>query len=208
MIRSLMPREGKFFDIFNQHADCIVEASKYLGKLINNLEKAEEYKFEIKKFEKQADNLTYQTIDLLRHTFITPFDRDQIHKLISSMDDILDLIEAVSVTIVLYDVTNLPVEAKTLSELCQTTCEKVMMAVKLLCSMKNVDEINKLCSHIDQIEGEADDIMRSAMSNLFRKEDNVKTLIKQKAIIELLESITDKCEDVANIVEGIVLENA
>ena len=135
----------------------------------------------MQKAEKAADKLTHETIDLLHKTFITPLDRDEIHKLITTMDDILDLMEDVATAISLYDVQAVTSEAS---------------------------QILKACEEIDRLESEADRVLRSAISKLFREEDNVKTLIKLKAIYELLETITDKCEDVANIIEGIVLENA
>jgi len=187
MFGRFMPTEGKFFEIFNAHATCIVSASRELELLIDNLQDAETHKQNVQKAEKAADKLTHETIDLLHKTFITPLDRDEIHKLITTMDDILDLMEDVATAISLYD---------------------VQFAVSLLSDMKQAGQILKACEEIDRLESEADRVLRSAMSKLFREEDNVKTLIKLKAIYELLETITDKCEDVANIIEGIVLENA
>ncbi|NUO88709.1 MAG: DUF47 domain-containing protein, partial [Cupriavidus sp.] len=158
--------------------------------------------------EKKADRITHDTIDLLHKTFITPLDRDEIHKLITTMDDILDLMEDVAETISLYDVTNLTDEALRLAAICVQCCDQVKIAVGLLEDMGNASTILKTAQQIDQLESEADRVMRSAMSKLFRDETDVKRLIKLKAIYEQLETITDKCEDVANIIEGIVLENA
>ncbi|MGE8331831.1 MAG: DUF47 domain-containing protein, partial [Paraburkholderia nemoris] len=138
----------------------------------------------------------------------TPLDRDEIHKLITTMDDILDLMEDVATAISLYDVQAVTSEASQLAHICTATSERVQFAVSLLSDMKQASQILKACEDIDRLESEADRVLRSAMSKLFREEDNVKTLIKLKAIYELLETITDKCEDVANIIEGIVLENA
>jgi uncharacterized protein Yka (UPF0111/DUF47 family) len=195
MFGRFMPTEGKFFEIFNAHAKCIVSASHELELLIDNLQDAEVHKQNVQKAEKAADKLTHETIDLLHKTFITPLDRDEIHKLITTMDDILDLMEDVATAISLYDVQMVTSEASQLAHICTATAERVQFAVSLL-------------SDIDRLESEADRVLRSAISKLFREEDNVKTLIKLKAIYELLETITDKCEDVANILEGIVLENA
>jgi uncharacterized protein len=158
--------------------------------------------------EKAADKLTHETIDLLHKTFITPLDRDEIHKLITTMDDILDLMEDVATAISLYDVQAVTSEASQLAHISTACCERVQAAVGMLSDMKQARDILKACEDIDRLESDADRVLRSAMSKLFREEDNVKTLIKLKAIYELLESITDKCEDVANIIEGIVLENA
>jgi len=203
-----MPTEGKFFEIFNAHAKHIVSASHELELLIDNLADAEIHKQNVQAAEKAADKLTHETIDLLHKTFITPLDRDEIHKLISTMDDILDLMEDVATAVSLYDVRAVTSEASQLAHICTSTCERVQTAVGMLSDMKQARAILKACEDIDRLESEADRVLRSAMSKLFREEDDVKTLIKLKAIYELLEAVTDKCEDVANIIEGIVLENA
>lgn len=203
-----MPTEGKFFEIFNAHAKCLVSASRELELLIDNLADAEIHKQNVQAAEKAADKLTHEAIDLLHKTFITPLDRDEIHKLISTMDDALDLMEDVATAISLYDVQAVTAEARQLAHVCTATVERVQAAVAMLSDMKQAREILHACEEIDRLESEADGLLRSAMSKLFREEDNVKTVIKLKAIYELLESITDKCEDVANIIEGIVLENA
>jgi predicted phosphate transport protein (TIGR00153 family) len=203
-----MPTEGKFFEIFNAHANCIVDGSRELELLIDNLSEAEVHKQIVQANEKRADKLTHEVIDLLHKTFITPLDRDEIHKLITTMDDILDLMEDVATAISLYDVRAVTSEASQLAHICTATCQRVQRAVELLADMKRASEILRICEEIDRLESDADRVLRSAMSKLFREEDDVKTLIKLKAIYELLETITDKCEDVANIIEGIVLENA
>jgi len=203
-----MPTEGKFFEIFNAHAKHIVAGSRELELLIDNLGDAEIHKQNVQTAEKAADKLTHETIDLLHKTFITPLDRDEIHKLITTMDDILDLMEDVATAISLYDVQAVTSEASQLAHICTKTCERVQSAVAMLSDMKQAREILKACEDIDRLESEADRVLRSAMSKLFREENDVKTLIKLKAAYELLESVTDKCEDVANIIEGIVLENA
>jgi predicted phosphate transport protein (TIGR00153 family) len=208
MFGRFMPTEGKFFDIFNAHAQYIVAASRELELLIDNLADAEIHKQNVQSAEKAADKLTHETIDLLHKTFITPLDRDEIHKLISTMDDILDLMEDVATAISLYDVRAVTSEASQLAHICTSSCERVQAAVGMLSDMKQARAILKACEDIDRLESEADRVLRSAMSKLFREEDDVKTLIKLKAIYELLETVTDKCEDVANIIEGIVLENA
>ncbi|SAK71080.1 phosphate transport regulator [Caballeronia pedi] len=208
MFGRFMPTEGKFFEIFNAHAKCMVDASHELELLIDNLDDAEVHKQNVQANEKRADKLTHETIDLLHKTFITPLDRDEIHKLITTMDDILDLMEDVATAISLYDVRAVTSEASQLAHICTGTVTRVQKAVELLADMKRASEILKICEEIDRLESDADRVLRSAMSKLFREEDDVKTLIKLKAIYELLETITDKCEDVANIIEGIVLENA
>ena len=124
------------------------------------------------------------------------------------MDDILDLTQDVAESVMLYDIQWVTPEAIQLAQLSQMCCERVRSAVRMLEDMDNAEAILKLCAEIDQLESDADRVMRSAMSKLFRDESDVRQLIKMKAIYELLETLTDTCEDVANLLEGVVLENA
>ena len=208
MFGRLMPSEGKFFDLFIQHGELCVNGGKVLVALMTNFDDLEHRVHAIETIEKQADKVTHTTLELLHKTFITPLDRDDIHKLITRMDDILDLMEDVGQTIWLYDIKQITPEAKRLAELCQTCCEKVLASVSMLHNMNNAREILSICAEIDRLESDADHVMRAAMSKLFREEPDVRNLIKLKAIYEILETVTDRCEDVANIVEGIIVENA
>jgi uncharacterized protein len=208
MFGRLMPREGNFFELFNAHAERIVEGSRELSLMLSSFSELELRAQHIDGAERAADKITHEAITLLHKTFITPFDRDQIHKLITSMDDILDLMQDVAESVVLYDIRKITPEAKQLGEICQMCCERVRAAVGLLKNVKDAEAIMKTCHEIDRLESDADRVMRSAMSKLFRDESDVKQLIKLRTIYELLETITDRCEDVANVIEGIVLENS
>lgn len=208
MFGRLMPSEGKFFELFIQHADLCVKGAKEMVALMTNFDDLENRVHAIEGIEKQADKVTYATLDLLHKTFITPLDRDDIHQLITRMDDILDLLEDAAQTISLYDIKAITPEAKRLAELCLGCTEKVKAAVGLLHNMDNSGQILSICEEIDRLESDADHVMRAAMSKLFRDEPDVRTLIKLKAIYEILETVTDRCEDVANIIEGILVENA
>jgi len=208
MFGRLMPQEGNFFDLFNAHAERIVEGSRELAAMLASFTELETRAQHIDGAERAADKITHETITLLHKTFITPFDRDQIHQLINAMDDILDLMQDVAESVVLYDIRKITPEAKQLGEICQMCCERVRTAVRLLKNVKDPEAILKTCQEIDRLESDADRVMRSAMSKLFRDEADVKQLIKLRAIYELLETITDRCEDVANVIEGIVLENS
>jgi predicted phosphate transport protein (TIGR00153 family) len=211
MFGRLMPREGRFFDLFNQHAERIVEGAGHLVQLMQHYDDEATRQTELEEIDRvetSADKITHETLALLHKTFITPFDREDIHQLISRMDDILDLTQDVAESVMLYDIRSVTPEAIQLASLSQMCCERVRSAVALLSHMDNAETILKLCTEIDQLESDADRVMRSAMSKLFRDETDVRTVIKMKAIYELLESLTDKCEDVANILEGVVLENA
>lgn len=208
MFGRLMPREGNFFELFNNHAERIVEGSRSLAAMMADFPQAELHAQHIDGAERAADKITHETITLLHKTFITPFDRDQIHQLITRMDDILDLMQDVAESIVLYDIRKVSPEAKQLAEICQMCCERVRAAVALLKNLKQSDAILKTCEEIDRLESDADRVMRAAMSKLFRDEPDLKQVIKLRSIYELLETITDRCEDVANVIEGIVLENS
>ena len=208
MFGRLMPKEGRFFELFNEHAEQIVLGSRELVALMVAGDDIQRRAYAIETIEKRADRITQTAIELLHKTFITPLDRDEIHQLITRMDDILDLMEDVSQSIFLYDVKQLTDEAQKLAEVCVLCAEQVQKAVSQLSNMDNASTILKACEEIDRLESEADHVMRAAMAKLFRDEPDVRQVIKLKAIYELLETVTDRCEDVANIIEGIVLENS
>ncbi|MGQ0585681.1 MAG: DUF47 domain-containing protein [Gammaproteobacteria bacterium] len=207
MFSRLMPREGRFFDYFVEHAEQLVLGARELQALMTNVAELPERKRSIEKIEHRADKVTQQTMQLLHQTFITPIDRDEIHQLITRMDDILDLMEDVSQCMFLYDIHAVTDEARKLADTCVTSTEKIKAAVTQLSDLKNSESILALCKEIDKIEGDADQIMRAAMAKLFREEPDVKHLFKLKEIYQLLESVTDRGQDVANIIEGIVLES-
>ena len=208
MFARLMPHEGRFFDYFTEHAALILEGAVELKAMMDNMGETESRAHNIKTIETKADTVTYETIQLLHKTFITPIDRDEIHQLITRMDDILDLMEDVSQSVFLYDIRKIPDEAKRLADICVACAEKVKAAVDLLNNMGNAEKIMKICADIDRLETDADQVLRSAMAKLFRHEPDTRELIKLKEIYEHLETVTDKCEDVANIIEGIVIENS
>jgi hypothetical protein len=208
MFGRLMPREGRFFDLFNAHAERIAAGARSLAAMMANSGEFEQHARNIDGAERAADKITHETITLLHRTFITPFDREQIHQLITAMDDILDLMQDVAESVVLYDIRRVTPEARQLAEICQMCCERVKNAVALLTNLRQAEAILKTCEEIDRLESDADRVMRAAMSKLFRDEPDIKQLIKLRSIYELLEAITDRCEDVANVIEGIVLENS
>lgn len=210
----LLPREGNFFELFNQHGAFIVEGARAFILLIQNysdLGLREKYTQEVGNAERHADRVTAEVNRLLHKTFITPIDREQIHSLINAMDDILDLLQDATETMLLYDVRAMTEDIMRLGDLSAKCCERVQHAVSLLPRLNDHDTAAaaiKTCEEIDKLESDADRVMRSAMSHLFREETDVRELIKLKAIYEQLESISDRCEDVANLIEGVVLENS
>ena len=208
MFGRLMPHEGRFFDHFKELAELIVQGSRELEALMATFDDVERRRFNIETIEKKGDKVTHATVELLHRTFITPLDRNDIHQLITNMDDILDLIEDSAQSISMYDVRAVTPDAARLAEICVGCAEKVKAAVELLPNMQNARKILEVCGEIDKLESEADHVMRTAMAKLFRDEPEVRQLIKLRTVYELLEEMTDRCEDVANIIEGIVLENA
>ncbi len=159
----------------------------------------------------QADKITAEVNRLLHKTFITPIDREQIHGLINAMDDILDLLQDSTETMALYDVREVTPEVLRLGDCRPSAASAWQHVVTLLPNIGKPDVTEaalKTCEEIDQLECDADRVMRAAMSRLFRERGDVRELIKLKTIYEQLESITDRCEDVANLIEGIVLENS
>ena len=214
LFAKLLPKEGNFFHLFNQHADRVVEAARAFSNLVANYQDAhlrEKYNRDVDNAEHAADRVTQEVNRLLHTTFITPIDREQIHALINMMDDVADLIQDSAETMALYDVKHMTDEISRLTDLSVKSCERLQDAVKLLARIGEpavAEAALKTCEEIDQLESDADRVLRSAMSKLFRNEPDVREVIKLKAIYELLETITDKCEDVANLIEGIVLEHS
>jgi predicted phosphate transport protein (TIGR00153 family) len=210
-ISRLMPREGRFFSLFDQHAKLIVDGALALADVLKQYENQKDRETGIKNIEDAehaADRITHETVQLLHTTFVTPFDRDDIHRMISRMDDVLDLIQDTGESLVLYDIQKITPEATQLAELLRRCAEHVQSAVGLMASMADAPAILKICQEIDRLESEADKVMRTAISQLFRTEQDVRQLIKLKAVYESLEAATDKCQDVANVIESVVLENS
>jgi uncharacterized protein len=208
VLQRFMPRQVIFFDYFEQMADKITEGCRALLELLEDCTNVAEKARRIKAIEHEGDLITHECIEELHRTFITPIDRDSIHRLISRMDDILDLIEAVSERMSLYDVGAPTPEAQELTRVLLISCEQVGKAVRGLRNMKNARSILAECIEINRLENEADTLLRAAVGKLFRSEGDPLSVMKWKELYEGIEEATDRCEDVANLVEGIVLEHA
>ena len=210
----LLPRDGKFFEMFNEHGVQIAEGARAFMLLVQNYADPslrDKYAAAVGSAERSADKVTAEVHRALHKTFITPLDREQIHGLINAMDDILDLLQDSSEVMSLYDLQRLSEDVVRLSEISVRCCERVQHVLTLLPKLKNAEvaeSVLKTCEEIDRLESDADRVMRGAMSRLFREEVDTRELIKLKAIYEHLESISDRCEDVADLIEGIVLENS
>ena len=210
----LLPREGNFFELFNEHGNHIAVGARAFMAMVQNYSDEtlrEKYNAEVDHAEKQADRITAEVNRLLHKTFITPIDRDQIRGLINAMDDILDLLQDSAEVMSLYDLKNVNEDVLRLGEISVKCCDRVQHVVSLLPQLSKAavaEAALKTCEEIDRLESDADRVMRSAMSKLFRDNIEVRELIKLKAVYEHLESISDRCEDVANMIEGVVLENS
>jgi predicted phosphate transport protein (TIGR00153 family) len=198
--------------LLQDHAGHIQDAAKAFSNLVENyadLQARERYHDEVNAAEAAADRVTHAVNQAIHKTFITPIDREQIHRLINAMDDVADLIQDTAETMFLYDVRHMTEDIMVLTNLSVRCCERVSNAVGLLSQAgdpKAAEAALKTCDEIDQLEDDADRVMRKAMSVLFRQEPDVREVIKLKTMYELLEAITDRCEDVANLVEGVILD--
>jgi predicted phosphate transport protein (TIGR00153 family) len=210
----LMPHDGNFFELFNQHAGHIVSASESFLKFIefyNDDILRAQYTQEIDRSEQACDDIVKEVNLRLHKTFITPIDRDQIFSLINTMDDVADLIQNSTEAMHLYNVKQMTPEMLSMAELCNQCCIGMRNAVGTLKDISTPEVAKaalKTCDEIDHLESDADRLLSTAITRLFREEIEVRELIKLQRIYELLEEVTDKCEDVANLVEGIVLENS
>ncbi|PYT08508.1 MAG: DUF47 domain-containing protein [Acidobacteria bacterium] len=207
MFGRLLPRETSFFDFFEQHAALTVEGSREFLSLVSTGANVGAKAKRIKEIEHETDVITHNCVEALHKTFITPIERDDIHRLITRMDDIMDFVEAAAERISLYEIRVMTPEVKDLADVLVRAAEEVEKALRGLRDMRNAKDVVKRCIDINRLENEADAILRIAVARLFREERDPITVIKWKEIYENLESAADRCEDVANIIEGVVLEH-
>ncbi len=200
--------DRSFYEAFERHAAQIVEAGKLITELARNPQRSAELAKKIKEVENAGDRITHETIAKLHKTWITPIDRADIHSLISALDDVLDLIEAASERFALYEVKELPEFVVKLADSLQLATVAVDQAIKLLPQVKKPKEMLVLCVEINRLENEADNSYRHGLAQLFKGGYDAIEVMKWRDIIDNLEAATDRCEDVANILEGIVLEYA
>jgi hypothetical protein len=208
MFSFLLPKELGFFDQFDAHAAVGVEAAKVFVEMVEYFSDAPAKARRIADLEHNADDITHRTLEMLHQTFITPIDRDQIHALITHMDDVVDMIHGSARRMILYEIgapTPVLVElAKTL----QRSMAELQTAVKHLRDLKNASTILSCCVEINKLENDGDALRDSAIAALFKEEKNAVEVLKWKEIYESVETSLDCCEDVANVIEGVVLENA
>ena len=208
MLEKLMPKSDEFFDDFDAQADATVRGAKLLLALFQDFTDIERKVAAIKEVEHQGDAIAHRAFERLHRQFITPFDRAEIHRLLGRIDDVLDLIDATAERLLLYEVGLVPQAAKDLAKVLVPCCEKMQEAVKLMRTIKHPQQILAACRDIKRMESEADALGRSAIAALFKSGADALSILKWKEIYDLLETATDRCEDVANVIEGVVLEHA
>lgn len=208
MFDFLIPKEFGFFDVFDQHAATCVEGSQTLMDMLEHFGDAPAKARRIKDIEHKADDITHHTMEMLHKTFVTPIDRDQIHELITYMDDVMDLIDGAARRMLLYNVRTIPADLMELAKTLHHSTLELQKAIKHLRNLKNADLILKSCIEINKLENDGDAIRDAAIAKLFQDEKNAVQVLVWKEIFEAVETAIDRCEDVANVIEGVVLENA
>ncbi len=206
MLKRFLPRQEGFFKLFQKTADTLVTATTEFHTMLHNLEDQQKYVDSIAAYEHEADQITHHTFELLHKTFITPFDRYDIHALTSGLDDILDLINRCAQRFPFYHLNKVPDEIIRLAELSMQACILLNRAIYRLHSLKKSDEILKACEGIDHIESEAHQVVLAGERQLFLNEKDFKHFFKLKEIYAQTKLVINRCQDVGNMVKGIVLE--
>lgn len=202
----LMPRETKFFHLFADMAQNLTEGAELLKHMLTDFKDIEKRVQQLKDIEHRGDDMTHNVLTKLNQTFITPFDREDIYRLASSLDDVLDFIYAAGVRLVMYKITSAPEAASLLADIVLRQSMELTSALSRL--EKKQEHVLAHCVEINRLENEADSVARAAIALLFEKEKDPISLIKLKELYEVLETATDKAEDAANVLEGVVLKSA
>jgi predicted phosphate transport protein (TIGR00153 family) len=204
MVR-LIPRQTRFFEMFFDMANNLTDGAKLLKAILQDMRDVESRVEQLKTIEHRGDEMTHDILTKLNQTFITPFDREDIHKLASSLDDVLDFVHAAGERLVMYKITELTPSAPQLADVIVRQGEQLCKAVSHLEKKNNVLQY---CVEINRLENEADRIASVALGQLFETETNPIALIKKKELYETLETATDKAEDAANVIESVVVKSA
>jgi len=205
---SFIPREEKFFGLFEEGAHNIVKASQVLKQLIDTWENVESNVAEIKELEHKGDSITHEIIARLHRTFVTPFDREDIASLTESLDDVIDFIDATAGAMLIYKVGRPGQRAKELADIIIEATAELEKAVLELRHKAKLKQILERCVEINRLENAADVVYRAAIAELFEDSTDMAHVIKWREIYEHMESAPDRCEDVANVLEGVALKHA
>jgi predicted phosphate transport protein (TIGR00153 family) len=203
-----LPREQKFFDLFEQGAENIIKASRALKEMLDKWQFIDSCVAEITELEHEGDSITHQIISMLHRTFVTPFDREDIALLAHTMDDVLDFIHASADSMFIYKIKEPTQRARELADVIVLEAAEVGKAVGSLRHKKEFKQMMDRCVEINRLENAADRIYRAAIGELFDTTTDIAELIKWREIYEHMESATDRCEDVADVLEGVALKNA
>ena len=204
----IIPRETKFYDLFEKSAGNLVVAAGKLTDLFDNYEDVEAKVKRIKDLEHEGDSITHEIMQSLHRTFVTPIDREDIALLANSLDDVMDFIEAAARTAFLYKVAQPTEAARALAAVVLRMTYKLNDVMPLLRHRDQFKQILEQCVEINSLENEADDVHHAALAELFDNKRDVREIIKWREIYEHLESATDRGEDVANVLEAVVLKHA
>ena len=204
----LIPREEKFFDLFEQSARNMVKTAQGLKKLVDTWEDIEGMVGEIAGLEHEGDEITHRIMAQLHRTFITPFDREDIALLVHTLDDVTDFIHAASDAMLLYKVGHPSQRVKELADIILQAAAEIERAMPRLRHRNELKQILTYCVEINRLENMADKVFRSAMAELFSDAMDIAEVIKWREIYQHMEEATDRCEDVANVLEGVALKHA
>ncbi len=205
---SFMPKEQKFFDLFEESAKNIIKASQSLKEMLDTWQFIDSRVAEITELEHEGDSITHQVISLLHRTFITPFDREDIALLAHTMDDIIDFVHATADSMFIYKITSPTQRAKELADIIVQGAIEVEKAVRGLRHKSEFKQILERCVEINRLENMADRVYRAAIGEIFENTSDITQIIKWREIYEHMESATDRAEDVADVLEGVALKNA
>jgi len=203
----LIPKDESFFDLFEQQANRLVTAAEVLVEATARIETLPENAKRLERLEHDADQLTHELVEKVNRTFITPFDREDIYSLATELDDVMDLMEAATERFILFKVQQMMPQAQEIAKVIQQQAQQIQGVMPQLRNLKR-DSIMPHCVEINRLENVGDRLLRDAMASLFDGRQDPLTVIKWRELYELMEQATDKCEDVANTIEGIVLKNA
>ena len=206
LFERLMPRSDDFFSDFEAQAAAVLEGTKLFKDLLDDFTNVEKKVQAIKEIEHRADDITHRAFARLHMQFITPFDRAEIHRLLSRIDDVIDLADGAAGRLALYEIDSILPDAREIATVLVAQAEKMQDAVRGLRDIKkNPGAILDACREINVLENQADALTRRTMAKLFRKANDPLTVMMWKEIIDLIEGATDRAEDVANVIEGLVL---
>jgi len=208
MVFSLIPKEQKFFEMFERAAKNAVATARTYRELVKDYRPDHPNIQKIRDLEHEGDIITHEVLDSLNRTFITPFDREDIHGLTSDLDNIVDAIQAVSDRMHMYHINRVDPNVIKLAEILEKSAQEVEKAVREMADIKNARRVLDYCIEINRLENEGDSALTHAIENLFRGTPDPLEVIKWKEVYEITEAAIDRCEDVANTIEGIVVKNA